>query len=197
MELFEMRKELKKALKKERYEHSEGVSYTSAALAMRYDPSLVEKALVAGLLHDCAKYLSVVTMLKLCKEGGYDPGEKKFQTSGLLHAKAGAVLVQKKYEITDPEIISAILWHTTGRIDMTLLEKILFIADYIEPNRTKVEASVQARLRNLAFTDIDRAVYEVAKQTCDYLNKKAASISPLTAEVCKYYEGVCRSKEEK
>ncbi len=197
MDLSDIRKELKKALKKERYEHSEGVAYTSAALAMRYDPLLVDKALLAGLLHDCAKYLSVPTMLRYCEAAGYDAGEKKFQNSGLLHAKAGAYLVREKYKITDPEIISAILWHTTGRIDMTLLEKILFVSDFIEPNRTKIDADVQARIRQLAFTDIDRAVYEVADQTCNYLNKKTAAISPLTAEVCNYYKEVCGRKEEK
>ncbi|MBO4476905.1 MAG: bis(5'-nucleosyl)-tetraphosphatase (symmetrical) YqeK [Lachnospiraceae bacterium] len=197
MELSEIRKELKKALKKERYEHSEGVAYTSAALAMRYDPSLVDKALVAGLLHDCAKYLSVQTMLDLCEEGGYDPGEKRLQNTGLLHAKAGAVVVRKKYKINDPDIVSAILWHTTGKIDMTLLEKILYVADFIEPNRTKIDAKIQEHLRRVAFSDIDRAVYEIAKHCCEYLSKKSAEISPLTAEVCKYYEEVCRSKEEK
>ncbi|MBR5349462.1 MAG: bis(5'-nucleosyl)-tetraphosphatase (symmetrical) YqeK [Lachnospiraceae bacterium] len=196
MELSEIRKELKKALKKERYEHSEGVAYTSAALAMRYDPKLVDKALLAGLLHDCAKHLSVETMLRLCKEGNIDPGDKKFQETGLLHAKAGVVLAQKKYKVTDPQILSAILWHTTGRVDMDLLDKILFIADYIEPNRTKIKPDVQERLRNIAFCDIDRAVYEVADQTCDYLNKKSAAISPVTAEVRNYYKQVCGIKEE-
>ena len=191
MELSEIRKELKKALKKERYEHSEGVAYTSAALAMRYDPSLVDKALVAGLLHDCAKYLSVQTMLDLCEEGGYDPGEKRLQNTGLLHAKAGAVVVRKKYKINDPDIVSAILWHTTGKIDMTLLEKILYVADFIEPNRTKIDAKIQEHLRRVAFSDIYRAVYEIAKHCCEYLSKKSAEISPLTAEVCKYYEEVC------
>jgi len=197
MELAEMRKELKKALKKERYEHSEGVAYTSAALAMRYDSTLVDKALIAGLLHDCAKYLSVSDMLDLCKEGNYDPGEKKFQNGSLLHSKAGAVLVKKKYGVKDPEILSAILWHTTGRIDMSLLEKILFVADFIEPNRTKIEADVLAELRKLAFTDLDRAVYAVAKESCDYLNKKSTDILPLTQEVCDYYGKICGSKEEK
>lgn len=189
-----LRKHLKKRLTKSRYEHTLGVEYISAALAMRYGAGLYEAEL-AGLMHDCAKgkHLYASEMLKLCRQYQLEISETEENDPYLLHGKLGAYLCEHKYKIKNPEILSAITWHTTGRPDMTLLEKIVFIADYIEPRRDR--APDLDYLRRLAFEDIDEAVYEITRNTLDYLEKKgAASIDNITRETCEFYQKIHDSK---
>ena len=95
----------------------------------------LEKALTAGLLHDCAKGRGVKEQIRYCEKHGILLTEAELAMPALIHAKLGAYLAEKDYGITDPEILDAITYHTTGRPDMSLLEKIIYIADYIEPNR--------------------------------------------------------------
>ena len=103
-------------------------------------------------------------------------------------------MAEHKYGITDPEILGAIEWHTTGRPDMTLLEKIVFTADYIEPGRD--QAPNLAWLRQLAFTDIDQAVCEILKQTLDYLRDQGGEIDPATEVTYSYYLQKCAENTE-
>ena len=116
---------------------------------MRYGCDL-EKAEIAGLLHDCAKHYSDETIIKKCLMEGLSLSEDERKAPAVLHAKYGAWLAKKKYNIQDEEVIGAIRWHTTGRPNMSLLEKIVFTADYIEPRRDK--ASNLPVVRPLAFT---------------------------------------------
>ena len=104
------------------------------ALAMRYGQDL-DQAELAGLLHDCAKYFNDEEIIKKCRKHGIEVSEAELRAPAVLHAKYGAWLAKNRYGVSDPEILSAIRWHTTGKPDMTTLEKIIFIADYIEPNR--------------------------------------------------------------
>ena len=103
----------------------------------------------------------------------------------LLHGKVGGYLAEKKYKVKNPEVISAIVCHTTGKPDMTLLEKIVFIADYIEPGRKR--AANLNELRKLAFSDLDAALMQILGNTLDYLRKSDYSIDPHTEETWKYY----------
>ena len=136
LKLEKMKKRVSSHLDKERYEHTLGVMYTAGAMAMRYHVDL-EKALIAGLLHDCAKGLSSDKKLKLCEKYQLTVSESERKNPGLLHAKLGAYIAKTKYGIDDMEIVDAIAYHTTGRPEMTLLDKIVYIADYIEPNRNE------------------------------------------------------------
>ena len=95
---------------------------------MRWDAD-VNKAYLAGLLHDCAKGMSDDDRLDICKKKGIYVSEVEYDNPSLLHAKVGAYLAKTVYEIDDEEILSAITYHTTGRAEMTLLEKIVFSAD--------------------------------------------------------------------
>ena len=128
------RKEMEKVLKADRFEHSLGVAYTAASLVMRFGGDL-NQALTAGILHDCAKGLDHDEQLKICKKHDIPVTEFELRNMKLLHAKAGAWLAANKYGVADPEVISAIRWHTTGRPGMSQLEKIIFLADIIEPCR--------------------------------------------------------------
>lgn len=185
MELQEIRKKLKKSLDKERYEHTKGVMYTACCLAMAYEYSM-EKAMVAGLLHDCAKCISNEEKIRICEENDVIITSIERENPTLLHAKAGAVLAEEKYGITDPEILHAIQVHTTGAPNMTLLDKIIYVADYIEPRRDK--APHLDYLRRIAFTDINSCVAEILYDTLHFLKDRKGSFDPTTQITYEYYK---------
>ena len=164
-------------LPKKRYEHSVGVSYISSALAMRYGADIY-KAELAGILHDCAKAYSNKELIILCKEAGIELLEDELKSPSILHAIYGKHLAKKAYLMEDEEVLSAIRWHTTGKADMSLLDKIVYIADYIEPNRKKLEKLDS--IRRLAFEDIDKALYEIVKSTIEYLDKENMYVNSMS-----------------
>ena len=172
-------------LDKERYEHTIGVMYTAASLAMRYDED-IEKALLAGLLHDCAKCIPGDTKIKLCKKYHLSVSDVEKENPSLLHAKLGAFLAAKKYHMKDKEIINAIASHTTGCPHMSLLDKIIYIADYIEPGRK--ELPNMAEVRKLAFTDIDTCLYRILEDSLEYLDSKNIAVDPMTEKTYLYYK---------
>ena len=183
--LDKMKKRVQDHLDKERYEHTMGVMYTSAAMAMCYQVDM-EKALIAGLLHDCAKCLSSDKKLKLCEKYGITISESERKNPGLLHAKLGAYIAKTKYDIKNQEIIDAIAYHTTGRPAMTMLDKIVYIADYLEPNRNM--APNLDEVRKLAFEDIDECLYLILKDSLAYLETKSEVIDPMTEQTYYYYK---------
>ena len=169
----------------ERYEHTLGVMYTAASMAMRYDED-VEKALLAGLLHDCAKCISGENKIKLCNKYHLSVSEVEKKNPSLLHAKLGAFLAAKKYHIKDKDVINAIASHTTGCPNMTLLDKIIYIADYIEPGRK--ELPNMAEVRKLAFTDINECLYRILEDSLVYLSSKNISVDQITDKTYLYYK---------
>ena len=184
-ELKDIRKDLSKKLKKERFEHTIGVMYTASSLAMCYDED-IQKALTAGLLHDCGKYCSSKDQIKLCRKYKISLTDSELEMPALIHAKLGAYLARHEYKIEDQDIIDAITYHTTGRPGMTLLEKIIYIADYIEPNRKLIPGL--AEIRSIVFQDIDRAVYLSAQRTVRYLKGGGRAVDPMTISTCEYYK---------
>ena len=194
MEQNEIRKKLKKTLDKERYEHTKGVMYTAGCLAManRYP---IEKAMLAGLLHDCAKCVPADEKIKLCEKNHIEISDAEYKNPGLLHAKLGAFFAQKKYGIENEEILRSIESHTTGRPNMSLLDKIIYIADYIEPGRDV--APNLPEVRALAFVDIDACLYRILEDTLAYLAEKGATLDPATEETFLYYKNLKNSDSEK
>lgn len=168
-----------------RFEHTLGVEYTAAALAMRYGYDIAD-AQIAGLLHDCAKCLSDEKQLAICKKHNISISVVESRNPFLLHAKTGAYLAGKKYGIMDPDILNAIRYHTTGRPGMGLLEKIVFLADYIEPGRK--HAPNLAEIRKLAFVDLDKALLQILEDTLGYLKNSEGEIDPMTEKTCRYYQ---------
>lgn len=183
--ITKIRRKLMTELDTERYEHTLGVMYTAASMAMRYDED-VEKALLAGLLHDCAKCISGENKIKLCNKYHLSVSEVEKKNPSLLHAKLGAFLAAKKYHIKDKDVINAIASHTTGCPNMTLLDKIIYIADYIEPGRK--ELPNMAEVRKLAFTDINECLYRILEDSLVYLNSKNISDDPMTEKTYLYYK---------
>lgn len=186
-DLKELRKAMKEVQTSKRYEHTKGVEYTSAALAMRYGAS-VEDALVAGLLHDCAKCLTDQKQLSICEKHHLLVTEAERENPFLLHSKVGAYLAEHKYDVKDQDILNAIRNHTTGRRDMSLLEKIVFVADYIEPGRK--EAANLAYIRKLAFEDLDKALLKILEDTLEYLKSSDRETDPRTRETWEYYNAI-------
>lgn len=182
--LAKLQKKLRKELDEDRYTHTLGVMYTSAALAMRYGVDL-EKAQVAGLLHDCAKCIPNEKKLKMCEKYNIPITRVENNAPFLLHSKLGAYLAKEKYGVQDEEILQAIVWHTTGKPDMTLLEEIVFLADYIEPMRWKAENLEE--IRRTAFVDLDLAVYMTLRDTLHYLETGPGEVDEMTRSACQYY----------
>lgn len=179
-----IRKAMEKTLSEKRYEHTLGVAYTAIALAMRYDVS-IEDAEVAGLLHDCAKEIEDDKAIAYCEKHHIRISESEKANPSLLHAKLGSFIAMNTYHVEDPDIINAILNHTTGRPNMSRLEKIIFVADYIEPGRNK--AQNLDGIRKLAFMDLDAALLQILSDTLEYLNQKEKSIDPMTDKTYQFY----------
>ena len=112
-QILKLQKKMKNELDHDRYEHTIGVMHTAACLAMRYEEDM-DRALLAGLLHDCAKCIPAEEKIKMCKKNHIEIAEAEKDNPGLLHAKLGAFLAKEKYGITDESILRAIRFHTTG-----------------------------------------------------------------------------------
>ncbi|MBC8543188.1 bis(5'-nucleosyl)-tetraphosphatase (symmetrical) YqeK [Bianquea renquensis] len=169
---------LAKTLKPKRFTHTLGVESTAVALARLHDES-PEKASIAALLHDMAKNRTDEDLLDICRKNAIDlhPNERYIS---LLHAFAGSVLAREAYPGLPEEIYTAIRYHSTGRPHMSTLEKIIFSADYIEPNRKPFQGLETARERT--FADLDKGCILILEQTISYLKEKKQAIHPLTQE---------------
>lgn len=183
-DLRRLRNKIEKVQDAKRYEHTLGVAYTAAALAMRFGAP-IQDAQTAGLLHDCAKCLSDEKRLALCEKHDIPITEVERRNPFLLHAKVGAFLARRKYGVRDEDILNAVQYHTTGREGMGLLEKIIFVADYIEPGRK--QAPNLAEIRRLSFEDLDAALLKILEDTMDYLKNAGGEVDSMTEETWRYY----------
>ncbi len=190
-EIYEIRKKLQKILKPERYEHSLSVSFTCACLAMRYGSDLY-KAELAGLIHDCAKQFSDKELLKACVKDGVEITEDMRKAPQVIHSIYGAVYARKCFGVEDPDILSAVYYHTLGKPDMSLLEAIVFTADYIEARRYKAERLPE--IRQLAFVDLDRAVYEINHDTITYLEESGGYICRDSYDTYQFYRELMKKR---
>ncbi len=163
-----IKKKLKKYINARRYTHTIGVLEVAKKLAKRYQVN-VDQASVAALLHDCAKELSGQELLKIGQAQGIKIDRLLQEEPQLLHGPVGAVIAKRDFAINDEMILDAIRYHTTGRKKMTQLDKIIYLADFIEPNRhyPKVE-----KLRKIARVNLDQAVLEALNESLSYLIKK-------------------------
>ncbi len=183
-----IRKEMEAVLSAKRYTHTLGVAYTAAALAMAHGESM-DNAMTAGLLHDCAKSMHGSELVAICEKAHLNvTAVERSNPTALLHAKAGAYLAEHKYGVTDNDILNAIRYHTTGRPDMSRLEKILYIADYIEPNRKQL-AELEM-IRRIAFQDLDWTMEKILANTLAYLRTTDGQLDDMTIKTYHYYKRV-------
>ena len=193
-DFMKMQKKLSKDLDEDRFHHTLGVMYTCASLAMAHGYDL-EDAQAAGLLHDSAKCIPNKKKLKLCSQHKIPITDFEKEHPFLIHAKLGAYIAEKKYDIKDPEILSSITYHTTGRRAMSTLEKIVYIADYIEPMRDK--APNLPSVRRIAFADLDECMYEILKDTLAYLEENPKDVDETTRDAFMYYKDLHMKRIEK
>lgn len=184
MNLEKLRKSMKSILPDKRNQHSLGVEEVCYDLALIHGADTL-KASVSGILHDCARYLTDSELIVECEKRNLPISEVERRLPCLLHGKLGAIYAREKYGIDDEDILNAIIYHTTGRPAMTKLDKILFIADYIEPNRILI-TNIDY-IRQLAYDDLDKALIFILKQTLDYLGDNKDVVCPKTKETYEYY----------
>jgi predicted HD superfamily hydrolase involved in NAD metabolism len=182
-----LRKSLSKTLDAKRFEHTLGVAYTAAALAMCYGAD-IRTAEMAGLLHDCARGLSDERMLSICDKHNISVTDLERRNPYLLHAKVGGYLAMEEYHVKDQVVIKAILNHLTGRPAMSIMEKIVYVADYIEPSRKHIPHLDM--IRKEAFTDLDQAVLDIAKDTIAYVAETNRELDPATIITRDYYQNL-------
>lgn len=175
MERNEKLKIVREQLTEGRYKHTIGVMETAIELAKKFGAN-VEKAETAAIFHDYAKYWPKEEMKKIIIEQNM-PEELLSYHSELWHAPVGAFLVQKEVGIDDDEVLNAIRYHTSGRAGMTVLEKVIYLADYIEPNRKFPGVD---EVRELALIDLDSALIKAIQNTIVFLVSKNAPIYPDT-----------------
>lgn len=192
--ITKLRKAMEKTLDEKRYEHTLGVAYTAAALAMRYGAD-ISSAETAGILHDCAKCLTNEKRLSICEKHHIGINEIERKNPFLLHAKVGSYMAMQKYNIHDTDTVNAILNHTTGRSDMSLLEKIIYVADYIEPSRK--QAPNLSEIRVLAFVDLDEALLRILGDTLVYLHTIDGDIDPMTQQTYDFYKNLIENRNIK
>jgi len=183
--------EMQKELKPSRYIHTIGVANMAYSLAIRWNYPAVT-AQVAGMLHDCAKCISDEKRISVCEKNNIPITEIEYKYPHLLHGKVGAHYCKSKYEVFDEQIAHAIEVHTTGCPNMNLLDKIIFVADYIEPGRDK-----QPRLdviRATAFTDLDLCVYLILEDSVNYLNTNPDMVDPTTIDTFNFYKALLKER---
>ena len=185
MDINQMDKKLKETLSERRYNHSIGVMDVAVSMAEKFGAD-VEKARIAGLLHDCAKEIDKDEALKMCDEMGIEIDDEKRVQKGLLHADLGAELIKRDYDIDDEEIYSAVKCHTMGKRDMTTLDKILYLADFIEPNRRDFEGL--SKLREVCFEDLDEAMLFAINLSISFVSGKGKTLHKQTVDTKEYFQ---------
>lgn len=160
--------ELKKDIGTERYSHSINVMNTSIELAKLYNCS-IEEAKIAGLLHDCGKFQDKIKILKMVDEFDIILDNVMKKNTALAHGPLGVAIAKSKYNISNPNILNAIRYHTTGREEMTLLEKIVFIADLIEPSRNFQGVE---EMRKLAYENLDESIILALNKNIQFVIEK-------------------------
>lgn len=164
-------------LKHKRIPHVLGTEQEAIRLAERYGAD-VEKARRAALLHDCTKKLEMEAQLELCEKYGMELDELEQVALKLLHSKTGAAIARDVFGVDD-EIYSAIYYHTTGRANMTLLEKIIYLADYIEPTRDFPDVDV---LRKACYEDLDKGLLLGLEMSIEEMQRMGNPVHHATVE---------------
>lgn len=185
MELQQIEEKLKTVLKPSRYRHTLGVAYTASCMAMVFGEDIT-KAYRAGLLHDCAKGFSIERQRELCRQYHISLEGTLTESPQLMHQEIAPFLARDEYEEEDSQVLSAIACHTTGKIAMTPLEQIVFIADYMEPNRKMIPGL--RKVRKLAFEDLDTCTEMILKNTINYLKECGQEIDERTIRTYEYYK---------
>ncbi len=185
---------LKGMMNPHRFQHTMGVRKEAIRLAALHKLP-VQKAALAGLLHDCAKGMSLKDMQKTAREHHLTDSEEVLSSSALLHAPVGAYLAQTEFGIRDADVLNAIRSHTVGRTGMSPLEMCIFVADATEEGREEYEGL--SDLRRLAELSLPAAVYRSLQLTQEYILKSNRAFNPTSLDTMAYLEGLMTPEEKR
>jgi predicted HD superfamily hydrolase involved in NAD metabolism len=180
----EIEKKLKKKLSQKRFQHSLRVAETARYLAQLYKIDQ-DKAYLAGLLHDCARDMSHQELLSYVQGHKLVVGDYEQNAPALLHTIVGADLAGSVYGVNDPEVLGAIRCHTLGGKEMSPLQKIIYVADFIEPGRNDLDVR---QVQQAAEQDLDTAVYEKARFMLEYSRKMNEQVHPDVVATVEYFQ---------
>lgn len=178
----EMKIKLENMLPEKRYLHSLRVAKEAVALAKHYSTD-EQKAYIAGLLHDCAKYIDKDESIKMLEDNDVEVNICEKNNKGLLHAPLGAIIAAKEFGINDNVILSAIQNHTTGKANMSDLDKIIYLADLIEPGRNYTEID---DIRTKVYENLNIGMLYGLEYSIRYILSKKAVIHPNTIDAWNY-----------
>lgn len=185
-----MKEKLKRTLSEKRYKHSLGVCDEAVKLAQKYGADK-DKAYLAGLLHDCAKGYDINKQIELCGEYRIALDKITLVCTPVIHAPLGAAVANDEYGIDDEEILEAIRCHTVAKENMSILDKIIYVADMIEPMRDFPGVD---EIRKAAYEDIDKAFIMGLKQSIVFNAEKNKIIHPDTISAWNYMLGDTKQK---
>lgn len=182
-DLKEIQEKIRKILDRQRYLHCLRVGKTAESLAQRYKVS-ASKARLAGLLHDIAKPLNNQQLIRAARKKKLTIDAIEYCQPKILHGPVSAIIANEKFHIKDRDILNAIAHHTTGSENMSRLEKIIYLADHIEPSRRFKGAE---NIRREAFRDLNKAITLCAFYMLEYLLKNRKTVCPKTIATLNYY----------
>lgn len=185
MNIDSIKENLKKNLSAERYDHTLGVADCAKELANMYGLD-ADKAYLAGLLHDCAKCLSNDELIKIIDEKLKDIDKNELMNYKTLHAPVGKYFAKTIYNVDDPEILDAIRFHTVGKVNMSLFEKVIFLADKIEANTRDLKYRkeiLEILEKNKGELGLNLALFRCFSETIKSLVKRELKICKTTIDV--------------
>lgn len=173
---YEQAKRMVKArLSEKRYRHTINVKKMAVKLAKKYGAD-AEKAAMAAILHDAAKEMPSEEMLRIFRENAIIADNAENRPKAVWHGICAAILAQTQWGIDDPEILSAIRYHTTGAPQMCMLDKIIFMADMTSAERDFPQVD---RLRKLEMKDLDEAFAQALQMTLDFVRQDGKPVDPV------------------
>ncbi|MGI6084020.1 MAG: bis(5'-nucleosyl)-tetraphosphatase (symmetrical) YqeK [Acetivibrionales bacterium] len=193
MDINSIINKLKNVLDSYRFNHSVNVMRIAESLAKHYEIDTY-KARLAGILHDCGKNYKGNEAREYVKTIDYEADEVEILQPKLLHGIIGENLAKVVYGVTDKEILGAIRWHTTGKAGMSILEKIIYVADYIEPLRSFEGVEI---MRKVAYEDLDKCIVFCADSTINIILKKGALLHKNTVETRNHSLMLIKSRSAK
>ncbi len=172
---------LKINLTEKRFKHSLGTAQCAKELAFQFGLDS-DKAYIAGLIHDCAKCFPDEELRQIIRKN-IKVDSMEIISNKTLHAPVGAYMAEKEFGVEDEEIISSIRWHTLGKLNMTPFEKIIFLADKIEPLTRDENYLKEAKRYIKEEKNLDKAMFESYKETIKSLIDRELAICPLTIDI--------------
>lgn len=180
-EIVSIRSRLASVIRKKRLNHTMLTACEAVKLAHLYGVD-TKKARLAAILHDCIK-LPNKELLEYCEQHCYDISDEERKNPYLIHARLGAVIAMDEYGVKDPEVLQAIQNHTLGRVGMSMLDKIIYVADKIEPTR---DFEGVDEMRKAAYDDIDLCMLMVMRHSAEYTQASGRAVNPATQSVMDY-----------